>query len=1339
MPVEKSAISGFTSTWEKTASWAQSQGISKKAYYPIYQMDSARLLQGETPMSTAERTRAILAAANPKDITPVPGDKPNPTNVWGNTVNDLRSIFTGLAPNHLVANVFDTVKSAVLHPSTFVKPLEELATGNIKQGLEDAAGLNGQPSILSWLPGVYVAGELAQGGLDEVLAHPVVSLLDVAPFGSAGKILTAGADASRVASLADKVGMTPDAFRDASLPAMTKSFVLTRKLGDLPGTLANRASSLVDATGKDLTVGDALNRWITSHVGMGKTLSSLMKGMLNINDQGTDHELALMRPAEMAMQVLKPDEQKEVDVLWKEAQTPKGRTPSQIMNDSSIPEPIRTAFGAQESVRSWVSDEALASGAAVAFHRGDGTVGVVESAGTDGVVTKAKNDLQDSQDELVKAMTPNNKITNELRAWDGQVYDKGGLLDKFNRAWTLARGQADKIDGTQRYEKIKIDQGARKIGKDQPKFVTLDIRKQAQELFGSKSGDGRTGDDGIMGQIHDAASTKDFAGLKALTGVAMRRLGGNGVKSIDASLDPTFAAIKKQVEDLHDYATRRIEKDAKFRESLGDYSRKAGGPGYDSIRPALKKYLAAKTAFDRAVWDHPTADWIDVVRETFIKNLVKEEATYHGMANLSKVLKDQGWDKEKIAELRRDPVKMGQLIVQSVRAASGQVMGTPIMDEADISALWKSGVDEANKLRQQGHEVAYIPQVSDLKLRGPEGNYGVHIDSQGKVKRSSRSFGKKETTTARRYDVTASLHNAAKEALQIDGTIEYATHILGPHLIDGQTAWGTITREFGDQIRGYQTGTENIENVTARIMRDNFKMVKFDPQSTFGFTPPSWGSTDQYIPESIAKALPKMLDKGQFPLEGAYSKITNTFRFSILGLSPRYTAHVAFGGTFLLALRSSSGVLKALPEAYRIIKGTGDVPKNAFDGAAQRGVDPVVYRTFANDVRNQGSQVFHRAGGSQAAKWLAEEHIEKFQKVKLAAAAPVHWLKAVGDLNYKFTNSIGSFQRAAAYVDEFNRVSKRGFKDPVTGEITHLTKERAGELAMEHSLKVMGDLKAMTPLERNTFTQLMPFYGWTKHILQYVSTYPADHPFRAQFLSVLAEQNTDDVASGLPKRLQFLLFLGSPDAEGNVSALDVRSFDPLRDVANYATLAGFIGALNPVITAPLSMIDPSIIFGGVPLYPKVGYDAFYGIEDAGSQGSPLTALEQVVPQVSALDTALNLSGQFRQLAATNPNQFAKDIFGALNIPFLQVQHLNLKQIAGKDEIDRYHVASTAATNAFQSGDFSQIANLASVPDPENADYNISPTDLSGLYNQLLQEFPGQAPSDTATPPPPYTL
>jgi hypothetical protein len=68
------------------------------------------------------------------------------------------------------------------------------------------------------------------------------------------------------------------------------------------------------------------------------------------------------------------------------------------------------------------------------------------------------------------------------------------------------------------------------------------------------------------------------------------------------------------------------------------------------------------------------------------------------------------------------------------------------------------------------------------------------------------------------------------------------------------------------------------------------------------------------------------------------------------------------------------------------------------EGARQRG--------FV--IRNVANRAFLHRASSQALKWLSEEHIEKTQGIKLAAAQPIHWLKAVGDLNYRFTNSVSA-------------------------------------------------------------------------------------------------------------------------------------------------------------------------------------------------------------------------------------------------------------------------------------------------------------------------------------------
>ena len=265
-----------------------------------------------------------------------------------NTVTDLKNIFTGLEPTHLVSNIFDTVKNAVVHPSTWIKPLEDIASGNVKQGLELAAGITGPGSILSWLPGVYVGGLAAQGGIGNVLSHPVVSLMDVAPFTPAGRILDAATDASRTASIAEKVGMTPSQLptppsrawpNPGFSPARSKTSGFWAS-GPTPWSIWPPASPSPSPT--PWTSGSRPTRAV------GKTLSSLMKGMLNINDEGTDYEMALMRPAEMEMQALSPDKQEGSRRLAQpHGPAGEGQEPDPgIETDDTIDPQVKTAYSA---------------------------------------------------------------------------------------------------------------------------------------------------------------------------------------------------------------------------------------------------------------------------------------------------------------------------------------------------------------------------------------------------------------------------------------------------------------------------------------------------------------------------------------------------------------------------------------------------------------------------------------------------------------------------------------------------------------------------------------------------------------------------------------------------------------------------------------------------------------------------------------------------------------------------------------------------------------------------------------------------------------------------------
>jgi hypothetical protein len=215
-----------------------------------------------------------------------------------------------------------------------------------------------------------------------------------------------------------------------------------------------------------------------------------------------------------------------------------------------------------------------------------------------------------------------------------------------------------------------------------------------------------------------------------------------------------------------------------------------------------------------------------------------------------------------------------------------------------------------------------------------------------------------------------------------------------------------------------------------------------------------------------------------------------------------------------------------------------------------------------------------------------------------------------------------------------------------------------------------------------------------------------------------------------------LTFLGSPDQYGNVTAVDTKALDPLRDTANYASLTGLFESLNPAILGFGALVDPQFSFAGQNLYPQVTFNSLYGVKTAGAGGNPILAAEQFVPQLTALDTAFNLSGQYAYLSKNDPQGFAKKVFESLGLPFTPEQ-LNLRQLAAQGEIDRYQQAAAAGYQAASSGDQTPLAGYpanAQIPDPLNTLYNVTPQYIAAMTAQSEQKY-GLPWYETGTPPP----
>jgi hypothetical protein len=738
----------------------------------------------------------------------------------------------------------------------------------------------------------------------------------------------------------------------------------------------------------------------------------------------------------------------------------------------------------------------------------------------------------------------------------------------------------------------------------------------------------------------------------------------------------------------------------------------------DSVR-----YGDAIRAFHDAVMDNPADQYRDVFVALIQKHIKESEETAALTVATDRYLKTlPGMTAKRLAKIRENPDVVNELTMAHFHEIMNQPDLSPQVAEdakAEMEEYRTTAHEELKLLIGQGLKVPYIPSATSFDetlgrdSMAPLIGHGIPKPDMAKEKVWE--------LTPHKDDFALGINKAVVQALQRDSTIYLAEHYLKPMTLTQEAVNGFLWVFKAPEMR--EAGG-NIPHELQSQMAKDLGLEKFDPKGMFGFQLPRWSQAENlYLPKSIVGALKEFEKQRRKSLLGKSNKV---FRYSILGLSPRYTAHIIFGGSMMLALRSTPYAVTMIGDAARALR-DGTLPRDVFSGRETE-------LGFQEPIN-----LVNREMGKDMINGLAvPEHIETRQQVKMAAAKPIHVLRALADINFRFTHYIRDMQAAVAYLDGAGKVDRRGgrvtVEDPETGKNIDVSSERAVKEGIHHVQEVFGNLKRMSPVERQIAQTVMPFYGWQKHILGYVMSFPFDHPYRALVLSQLAFHSSQDVPLGWPIRMQLLMFMGSPDGQGNVNAIDMRSLDPFRDVANYATWTGVFESLNPALSAPLAAaFGPQAIYGSSSLYPGVTYNAFYGIETSTSGGSWINALEQWVPQAGAAVSAAQAAGGIRSEWQTDKSSAVKSLLESLNVPFV-TPPVNLKQIAAKDEDARFETAKNVAYDAFSSGNFATLAGYKTVPNPLNTAYEITPQALEALYRQSQQANPGVAPIEALLPP-----
>ncbi len=855
---------------------------------------------------------------------------------------------------------------------------------------------------------------------------------------------------------------------------------------------------------------------------------------------------------------------------------------------------------------------------------------------------------------------------------------------------------------------------------------------------------------GLMDQIQRAFDDQRWDDFLDLTTAANKKLHNKSFQSPTRSQE--LYDLTETVHNLYLYARKRK---SITDELMALWMGRKRGTG-KLVKKAYKTSVAKLTAdYDKAAdkflkesRDNPPAAWDQYYYVEYSRLLMESDAGREAAQAAIDTLRSHKMPESTLTKLQQDPQALVEMMDINSRNSEENAM-LPNVNIGAAKEISQGAKDLIWDMRSKGMEPLYLPTLKQSdKLEG-EGVqlYNVNLH-KSRVSKKQASYEKKQTNTSRStiYDFQAALNKAVHEYVVNKHELEFQQDYMPQFLYHDDDIKPMIHQYFAKRFEEVAIGSSRFSDADSlynHIIENELNLVGYDPHSLWGITHPKHINGGYYIDKDIAKAFDDRWNGDENPLMKGYDVGTKVFRTSILGYSPRFTAHVVLGGAMMtLAHADPVALLTNASMAWRMAW-TKRLPEEVLGKFNLNPEDPTLLskQVITEHSMQEGyaeHTLQHAMSYSGAQLSLQMRIAAKFGKDATNLKNPdwfTHYLNVLPDANFRLTSFATNLYRSLMFLQGMGKAARKDhfYEDTynaTTGKIERVQHEMTPQQALKEGFnqidKVMGDIRAMTPIERDILTRMFPFWSWTRHVLQYVMRYPADHPYRAMFLSNLSWMGMQEQDPTLPARTQLLFFLGQPNAEGQVHAIDARALNPLRDTAQYASLSGWISALNPIITAPFSKIDPNITYGTNVLYPNITYDSIYGTNDSTQQGSWLGGVESIVPQVSALDAALNLSGQFSYLQAKGDrNSLYKEIFQSLNVPFLQDQSINLRQMAATDEMKIYNQAKGASANYWTTGDVNYLQGYETVPDPRYGTSpvpNIPVNDLIAIYQQTANQW-----------------
>lgn len=581
------------------------------------------------------------------------------------------------------------------------------------------------------------------------------------------------------------------------------------------------------------------------------------------------------------------------------------------------------------------------------------------------------------------------------------------------------------------------------------------------------------------------------------------------------------------------------------------------------------------------------------------------------------------------------------------------------LDPAELNRMYGEVVETWKHMRDvEGLDPVFIHRVSPSAVRhinNPTVDFVLRTPSQVK----DRTWD----WTPYVQDATVAVSHMGMEYLERMGSQAYVTDVI--------ERWGITEAAATERyIAAARRGTKRDPTLDApsratELMRGEWE--QYNPKTIFGTSQARlhmMPNDDVWIPKTIARNMERMFKAKDYKIAALTDPVLKVFRTSILPLAPRWHINNIMGGAIMTLAQTGPDVFRFIGEARRMAK-SGEL--HHIEGMPPAGMGSMPAELIE---WNKKATFSDRVAAAHAFKGGSTMR-RMWDGIKPAREG-FNWLI---ERSYKANQTWDDFYRSLAYLHGKDKALLKG-----------MTKEQAEQTGIGLVRKTMQQWDRMTPLERTIMRSVFPFYGWANHILRFAYRYPIDHPYRVAITASIARAELEDLGSGLPQYFLDSFFLGHPDKNGNVTALNLGGINPFRDVANYFTIAGFTGNVNPLIGTVLQSLGINPGKGSQDLFPDLQYDSTTGRLVAKNPGLLQTFVGSVMPQSRVLMGLVQSNSEFKEILRSNPEAAASMLRSNLGLPVL-FRNVNPPQEQFKTELARQELENRVRNEALRTGNW----------------------------------------------------